>query len=216
MGKRKKNFTLIELLIVIAIIAILAAMLLPALQKARMKARDLSCLSNLKQLGSCALQYAGDYNDNMPLAWDNAGNARWSDRFILAGYIPHWTPNNLNNKWLYCPSWTPSDEFNAQGGLITPSYTYGMDITFKTTQKLSMILTSTTCILFADSVVLPSAPAEKLHQWYYLNGDVNHGIHLRHSSVAANVLFVDGHAAARTRSQIPAINIWGSANLLYP
>ena len=49
--RNRGNFTLIELLIVIAIIAVLAAMLLPALNKARDKARDISCMSNMRQLG---------------------------------------------------------------------------------------------------------------------------------------------------------------------
>jgi len=62
----KKGFTLIELLVVIAIIAILAAILFPVFAKAREKARQISCVSNVKQLALGMLQYNEDYDESMP------------------------------------------------------------------------------------------------------------------------------------------------------
>lgn len=66
----RKGFTLIELLVVIAIIAILAAILFPVFAKAREKARQSSCLSNVKQISLAILQYAQDYDETLPMLYD--------------------------------------------------------------------------------------------------------------------------------------------------
>ncbi|MEN6304042.1 MAG: DUF1559 domain-containing protein [Armatimonadia bacterium] len=66
---KRSGFTLIELLVVIAIIAILAAILFPVFAKAREKARQTSCLSNIKQIAVGLLSYAQDYDERLPVKW---------------------------------------------------------------------------------------------------------------------------------------------------
>jgi prepilin-type N-terminal cleavage/methylation domain-containing protein/prepilin-type processing-associated H-X9-DG protein len=86
MFRNRRAFTLIELLVVIAIIAILAAILFPVFAQAREKARSISCLSNLKQMGTAAMMYVQDYDETYMCGWGQpTGETLW--RWVLQPYI---------------------------------------------------------------------------------------------------------------------------------
>ncbi len=109
MNNRGKHFTLIELLIVIAIIAILAGMLLPVLNKAREKARSANCISNLRQLQAGTMLYAND-NDQWIVAY--CGNTMAALLYI-GNYAPF--------KSYYCPSLrTPAGQWVASDVVAVP------------------------------------------------------------------------------------------------
>lgn len=86
---RKKTFTLIELLIVIAIIVILAGMLLPALNRARSRANTISCVNNLKQVGTALTMYCDGFDGIYPRTVMNESKLFWPAFLVNTGkYLP--------------------------------------------------------------------------------------------------------------------------------
>jgi prepilin-type N-terminal cleavage/methylation domain-containing protein/prepilin-type processing-associated H-X9-DG protein len=97
MKRSQAGFTLIELLVVIAIIAILAAILFPVFARAREKARQTSCMSNLKQLGLAVIMYTQDYDETYSMSIYLAGTQAYSMYHVHMPYMK-------NTQIFQCPS----------------------------------------------------------------------------------------------------------------
>src|ERR1700759_2486197 len=94
-ARHRSGFTLIELLVVIAIIAILAAILFPVFARAREKARQTSCSSNLHQLGIAMSQYVSAWDDTYP-SFSDPGSIQGDPVTTIQPYV-------RNYSFLYCP-----------------------------------------------------------------------------------------------------------------
>ncbi len=203
---KQKGFTLIELLVVIAIIAILAAILFPVFATAREKARQISCASNLKQLGLGYLQYEQDNDEMFPVLADNGFPG------TLAKPVAQWAvyPYVKSANVYHCPD---DSSVNSNAG---SSYRYNTNMQGSSTQVISP----------AISVAMMDGAAQTgtdNNGSYGLNVDDGlasywNRIAVRHvGKTLLNVLFIDGHVKAskpiNTTSQATIIS---GMNVLYP
>jgi prepilin-type N-terminal cleavage/methylation domain-containing protein/prepilin-type processing-associated H-X9-DG protein len=202
----RKGFTLIELLVVIAIIAILAAILFPVFAKAREKARQASCLSNVKQLGLGIMSYAQDYDEKLPpryYRFDPAvpGGPNWCDHLVQ--------PYIKNTQVIMCPSTTgKSYGYNQQyinmvsiGSIVSPAETVmlaevkkSFNDTGTTGWDLSVFPPST----FGNPPSIPATDEDDMP----VTGDPIYAPRARgvHNG-GGNIGFCDGHAKWMTTTQ---------------
>lgn len=198
------SFTLIELLIVIAIITILAGMLLPTLKSARERVKAIQCLNNLKQVGLSAQMYGNDCNGLIPY-YRNDQVMIWSDYLLNNGYVTKW-------EILQCPAFKPLAAYD--GG----SKVYGMRHTATTSyypetliaqengQNLYLMNTGkmkspSVMFIFGDSYyTATNAQFYRIHH----SETSGYGMHARHSG-NVNLEFLDGHAASLKPEKMGAI-----------
>ncbi len=195
-----KTFTLIELLIVVSIIAILAGMLLPALNKAREAAWKISCVNNLKSIGVASQIYTADHNDMVVVSkYNNSDPLTWMT--LLCGSkqlnCSDLTAQNtqLPFKVFQCPaaSRIPSNGINWTSGWYNwaPISKAGYGLNWRLTRYSPKITgikypLSTVPLVFESATLVPDVG-------YNSPATADQQLRLRRHNRSSNVLFLDGH-----------------------